>query len=119
MTMLSLNITLGNWSNRFGEALPVHKPNAQILWQDCLHRAFPNVDCGDQSREDIGRKFERLTHLRNRVSHQENLLETNVRSRLNDMLTVLRAIDESYPAWAMVGSQVRQVAREDPRKSWT
>lgn len=35
------------------------------------------------------------------------------------MLTGLRAIDESYPAWAMVGSQVRQVAREDPRKSWT
>lgn len=112
-------LTPGNWSNLFGEALPVHKPNAQVLWQDCLYRAFPNVDRGDQSREGIGRKFERLTHLRNRVSHQENLLETNVRSRLNDMLTVLRAIDESYPAWAMVGSQVRQVAREDPRKSWT
>lgn len=111
-------LTLGNWSNLLGEALPAHRPNAQILWRECLHRAFPNVDPGDRSREDIGKKFERLTHLRNRVSHQENLLQTNVRSRLNDMLAVLRAIDESYPGWAMVGSQVRQVAREDPRKSW-
>lgn len=112
-------LTLGNWSNLLGEALPDHRPNAQILWQACLHKAFPNVDRDDQSREDIGKKFERLTHLRNRVSHQENLLETNVRSRLNDMLAVLRAVDERYPAWAMVGSQVRQVARDDPRKGWT
>ncbi|HAT6526196.1 TPA: hypothetical protein JAK05_002194 [Corynebacterium striatum] len=111
-------LTLGNWSNLLGEALPDHRPNARILWRECLHRAFPNVDSGDQSREDIGKKFARLTHLRNRVSHQENLLEANVRSRLNDMLTVLRAIDDSYPGWAMVGSQVRQMAREDPRKSW-
>ncbi|MDO5512345.1 Abi family protein [Corynebacterium sp.] len=111
-------LTLGNWSNLLGEALPAHRPNAERLWKECLHRAFPNIDPGDQSREDIGKKFERLTHLRNRVSHQENLLKTNVRSRLNDMLAVLKAIDESYPHWAMVGSQVRQVAREDPRRSW-
>ncbi|WP_018297235.1 Abi family protein [Corynebacterium lubricantis] len=111
-------LTLGNWSTLLGEALPVHRPNAQLLWQNCLHTAFPNVDPGDRSRADLGKKFERLTHLRNRVSHQENLLETNVRSRLNDMLAVLNAINESYPSWAMVGSQVRQVAQEDPRKDW-
>lgn len=34
------------------------------------------------------------------------------------MLSVLRAIDGSYPAWAMVDSQVREVVQEDPRKSW-
>lgn len=110
-------LTLGNWSNLLGEALPVHRPNAQILWENCLHTAFSNVASDDRSREDIGKKFERLTHLRNRVSHQENLLETNVRSRLNDMLSVLHAIDEGYPGWAMVGSQVRQIAQEDPRKT--
>lgn len=110
--------TFGSWSNLLGEALPVHRPNAQILWKECLHKAFPNVDRADQSRESIGKKFERLTHLRNRISHQENLLETNVRSRLNDVLTILKAIDDSYPGWALVGSQVRRVAREDPRKTW-
>ena len=111
-------LTLGNWSNLLGEALPDHRSNAQILWEECMYKAFPNVDPEDRSREDIGKKVERLTRLRNRVSHQENLLETNVRSRLNDMLSVLRATDRSYPAWAMVDSQVRQVVQEDPRKSW-
>lgn len=109
-------LTLGNWSNLFGEAHPDHKANAKLLWRDCLHTAFPHVDSNDRSREDIGRKLERLRRLRNRVSHQENLLGTNVRSRLNDILTVLGAIDPCYPGWAMVGSQVRRIAREDPRK---
>lgn len=111
-------LILGNWSTLLGEALPAHRSNAQLLWQNCLHTASPNIDPDDRSRADLGKKFERLTHLRNRVSHQENLLETNVRSRLNDMLSVLNAINESYPSWAMVGSQVRQVAQEDPRKGW-
>lgn len=111
-------LTLGNWSNLLGEALPDHESKAKILWKECLHKAFPYVDESDRSREDIGKKFERLTRLRNRVSHQENLLDTNVRSRLNDMLSVLRAIDPSYPSWAMVGSRVREIARKDPRKEW-
>ena len=111
-------LTLGNWSNLLGEALPDHRPNAKILWKECLHHAFPRAGLEDQSRENIGKKVERLTRLRNRVSHQENLLETNIRGRLNDLLTVLKAIDASYPAWAMTNSQVRRVAQEDPRKSW-
>lgn len=80
---------------------------------------LPNAGIEDQWRESSGKKVERLTRLRNRVSHQENLLETNVRGRLNDLITVLRAIDKSYPSWAMENSQVRRVAQEDPRKSWT
>ncbi|RUP76865.1 hypothetical protein D8M20_09905 [Corynebacterium propinquum] len=111
--------TLGNWSNLLGEALPDHRSNAKRLWKECLHHAFPNAGIEDQWRENIGKKVERLTRLRNRVSHQENLLETNVRGRLNDLITVLRAIDTSYPSWTMEDSQVRRVAQEDPRKSWT
>jgi len=111
--------TLGNWSNLLGEALPDHRSNAERLWKECLLHAFPNAGIEDQWRESIGKKVERLTRLRNRVSHQENLLETNVRGRLNDLITVLRAIDTSYPSWTMEDSQVRRVAREDPHKSWT
>lgn len=110
-------LTLGNWSNLLGEALPAHRASARILWEECLHNAFPNVEPTDKSRANIGKKFERLTHLRNRVSHQENLLEINVRSRMNDMLSVLRAIDSSYPAWALVGSRVREIVRQDPRRT--
>lgn len=80
--------------------------------------AFPNVTSDDRSRENIGRRFEKLTRLRNRVPHQEKLLETNVRGRLNDMFSIRRAVDEGYPSWALVGSQVRKIARGDPRKSW-
>ena len=111
-------LTMGNWSNLLGEALPVHKSNAKVLWKVGLHRAFPNASSDDQSRKDIGRKVERLTRLRNRVAHQENLLKTNVRSRLHDMLSVLSAIDASYPEWVMKGSQVRKTVREDPRRQW-
>ncbi|WP_123958957.1 Abi family protein [Corynebacterium pseudopelargi] len=109
-------LTLGNWSNLLGEALPDLRPKAKVLWADCLHNAFPNIDHDDQSRVDLGKRVERLTRLRNRVSHQENLLGTNFRGRLNDTLSVLKAIDNSYPQWALVESQVRQIAREDPRK---
>ena len=56
-------LTLGNWSNLLGEALPDHRPNAKILWKECLHHAFPRVDLKDQSRENIGKKVERLTRL--------------------------------------------------------
>lgn len=111
-------LTMGNWSNLLGEALPVHKSNAKVLWKVGLHRAFPNASSDDQSRKDIGRKVERLTRLRNRVAHQENLLKTSVRSRLHDMLSVLSAIDASYPEWVMKGSQVRKIVREDPRRQW-
>lgn len=110
------HLTLGNWSGLLGEALPALRPDAKDLWSECLHKAFANTDAGDASRVRIGKRVERLTRLRNRVSHQENLLETNVRSRMNDMLAVLNAIDARYPAWALSGSEVRQIASQDPRK---
>lgn len=109
-------LTLGNWSNLLGEALPIHKPNSKILWEACLHTAFPHIENSDQSRENLGKKFERLTRLRNRVAHQENLLKTNVRHRINDSLSVLRSINPEYPRWVMSNNQIRQIAREDPRK---
>lgn len=110
--------TLGNWSTLLGEALPVHHESAKVLWSECLHKAFSQVPALDTSREDIGRKFERITHLRNRVSHQENLLSTNVNRRLNDMLSVLGAINPDYPGWSMSGSPLRRVTRSDPRRVW-
>ena len=30
-------LTMGNWSNLLGEALPVHKSNAKVLWKVGLH----------------------------------------------------------------------------------
>ncbi|WP_276686965.1 Abi family protein [Corynebacterium casei] len=111
-------LSLGNWANLLGEALPAHRQRAQVLWQEGLHKAFPRIQNSDASRKEIGKRIERLTRLRNRVSHQENLLETNIRHRLNDMLSVLQAIDNTYPAWAITGSQLRQVAQHDPRRSW-
>lgn len=110
--------TMGNWSNLLGEALPAHREQAIQLWENCLHNAFPQVPLQDPSRIMIGRRFERLTRLRNRVSHQENLLETNVRHRLNDMMSILSAINKSYPHWVQYGANVRVVASQDPRKFW-
>lgn len=110
--------SLGNWSTLLGEAHPDLRDNARDLWEKGLCNAFPNVAPSDQSRENIGKKFERITQLRNRVSHQENLLDVNVRSRLNDVISVLSAIDTAYPSWVSYGRNVRRVTQADPRKLW-
>lgn len=112
-------LTLGNWSNLFGEALPVHRRNAMTLWEECLHKAFPYADKDDSTRRSIGKKFESLTRLRNRISHQENLLDAKVNRRLHDVLSVLAAIDPSFPSWVMFDSQIRKVAKSDPRRTWS
>lgn len=108
--------TLGNWSNLLGEFLPAHTENAKLLWRECLHEAFPRMNNDDESRIFIGKRVESLRRLRNRVSHRENLLSTNVKGRLNDMLAVLGAINENNPTWAMEDSTVRRILHTDPRK---
>lgn len=91
----------------------------QRLWGEGLNAAFPGADSSDVGRVKVGRQLERIRKLRNRVAHHDNLLGVEVGHRLNDMLAVLREMDERFPDLAMARSQVRAVLREDPRRSWS
>lgn len=72
----------------------------------------------DAGRIAIGKQLETLRRLRNRVAHHDNLLEVDVRHRMNGMLSVLATIDDEYPSLAASKSTLRRLAREDPRRAW-
>lgn len=110
-------LMLGAWVNLVS---PISGTPArqQQLWRETLWAAFPGVDRSDAGRRKVGSQLARIRNLRNRVAHHDNLLGVEVDHRLNDMLAVLRTIDDRFPELAMARSQVRMVLREDPRRSW-
>ncbi|MGO2883368.1 hypothetical protein [Corynebacterium variabile] len=110
--------TFGNWCALLGEDPASYRHAAMPLWKDGLNLAFPGIDQGDSGREVIGKRLLRIHQLRNRVAHHENLLEVKVGRRFNDMIALVAAIDSAYPQWAVSGSRVRKVAKQDPRQNW-
>ena len=88
------------------------------LWDEALHLSFPYADSTNEYRLRIGHQLEVVRKLRNRVAHHDNLLAVEVNRRLNGMLSLLAKIDPSYPEIAMARSQLRRLAKEDPRRRW-
>lgn len=75
------------------------------LWKAALHEAFPNLPQTKKSRGGlsprayIGIRLTRISALRNRVCHCDNLTKVNVRARYEDMLQVVDAIDPDLEQW--------------------
>ncbi len=90
----------------------------QKLWREALHQAFPNADSSDAGRLKVGQQLERVRRLRNRVAHHDSLLCENPAKQLGNMLSILAAIDRTFPTLAMERSTVRRLAKEDPRRGW-
>ena len=90
----------------------------QLLWGAALSAAFPGASSNDSSRQTIGLQLETLRRLRNRVAHHDNLLQVDVRHRLNGMLALLASLDQDYPALAAARSPLRRLIKEDPRRGW-
>lgn len=86
----------------------------QRLWVCGLYRAFPHSGRNDIARRDLARRLKRVRTLRNRAAHAENLLQVDLRKRLDDMLSVLSAINPEYATWSMQGSQYRMVLSQRP-----
>ena len=110
-------LTFGSWTM----LIYGHKHDQsrqQQLWNEATHAAFPNVSATEESRINIGRQLESLQFLRNRCAHHENLLDVNVKARLNWMLSLLAKIDSDYPGFAVSTSSLRRLDRQDPRRSW-
>lgn len=76
------------------------------LWKTALHAAFPNIPKtkkergGLSPRAYIGIRLTRISALRNRVCHCDNLAKVNVQARYEDMLQVIDAIDFDLGQWA-------------------
>lgn len=88
------------------------------LWIDAVHGAFPHVPATESERIRVGSQLETMRRLRNRVAHHDNLLNVNVRARLNESLSLLAKIDPDFPTIAAGRSTLRRLAREDPRLAW-
>lgn len=91
----------------------------QQLWREATSKAFPKAAQDETGRLYIAGKLETLRKLRNRVAHHENLLDVRIRHRLNDILALLGKIDEDYPAIIAKSNPLREIARRDPRMTWT
>lgn len=118
-------LTLGSWSTLLGESpacsTNVKKTAAKNLWSDAFGSSFSvspaaSSTASENQRREIGSKLQRITELRNRVAHHENLLEVRAKSRLNDMIAVITALDPRAVHWFINGNKVRSVAGADPRR---
>ena len=87
----------------------------QKLWRDGLYQAF-QLGSDDSQRENIGKKLNDLRRLRNRVAHHENLLQVNIQSKINQIYSVLTAIDPDYRKLAHSQSTLRELKNKDPRR---
>ncbi|MBK5237494.1 MAG: Abi family protein [Actinomycetales bacterium] len=107
------HLTLGTWTKMFND--PNDLDRRDLLWNEALCNAFPGSDQSHAGRQKIGEKMETMRRLRNRAAHHDNVLGVVVAKRLNDMLSLLHDINAEFPTWAMAGSSLRRLMREDPR----
>jgi hypothetical protein len=112
-------LMFGAWVKVVRPISAAESPKRQTqLWAAVLHEAFPRALASDSGRVTIGNQLETLRRLRNRVAHHDNLLEVEVRHRLNGILSLLSKIDSTFPSLAAARSPLRRIIREDPRRTW-
>lgn len=106
------------------DLLPNHMPNAspkkpenigrQVLWDQALSAAFAHGDDPDGSVT-----FWRVAHLhrlRNRVSHMEVLLDTDVQAHMREVFDLVASISPAAKAWLSGISDVGAVLKQQPGK---
>lgn len=110
-------IMFGLWK----DLLPNHAPgagqnqanaNRKRLWDDALVHAFPNTV--DPEGVTTYRRVTRLHKLRNRVSHMETLLYTNIDDALADAFELVGSISEPAHVWMTGLNRVPDVVRARP-----
>lgn len=116
----------GAWRNMIGNPVSVSKAQRRVdsearfkswegmrvrdaacasLWRASLASAFPAIPSTKSARGKmsprayIGTRLSRISALRNRVCHCDNLLRINVDRRYQDMLEIVQSIDPALGAW--------------------
>lgn len=116
--------SLGTWRNMIGNPVAIpHMPPEDAekeaswraarrqdalcaeLWKQVIGSAFPHIPetkrlrLGLSPRAYIGVRLTRISALRNRVCHWDNLLAVDVRGRYDDARRLARAIDPCLEEW--------------------
>lgn len=108
----------GLWKDLLPNHLPEANPqregnrNRIRLWDEAIHQAFPYTQDHDGART-FWRVFH-LHELRNRVSHMDSLLNTNVHDRTNEAFDLVESINPHVQEWLSGTSTVRSVLRKHP-----
>lgn len=102
-------MSMGTW--RF--LLPGRKDaGKQLLWDEALHEAFPNLRRTPQQLEGA---VDGVYRMRNRVAHLEPLIDSRVEAQLVNMRTVIGAIDPELLSWFSSTERISVVLRQRPR----
>lgn len=111
-------IMFGLWK----DLLPNHALNAgtnqsndnrRRMWEECLEKAFPNVQ--DPDGEETYWRVVRMHRLRNRVSHMEPLLNLNVEEQIKDAFRIVRSIDHDVANWVSGANKVPGILKSRHR----
>jgi hypothetical protein len=106
-------ITFGTW--RF--LLPDRDRGRQLLWQQAIVRAFPQLT---SSPVDLVDHVGQIHKLRNRIAHLEPLLDAvMIADRFASMRAVVSAIDPIAETWIVSRQRVTSVLRSKPTPSTT
>ncbi|MEU4190320.1 hypothetical protein AB0E69_00325 [Kribbella sp. NPDC026611] len=101
-------LSFGTW--RF--LLPDSDPGRQLLWQQALAKAFPQLSC---TPADLVTHVDRIHKLRNRIAHLEPLLDSAmVADRFASMRTVAAAIDPIAEGWIVSRQRITSLLRTKP-----
>lgn len=114
-------LMFGTWTRLIGGTGAGPEELRQQIWEEAVYKAFPYARKepleikNEDTRREIGRKLEEIRRVRNRVSHHENLLGVNGRTKLDQIYTLLGYIDPNLSKLAGVPG-FREFLRSDPRR---
>lgn len=111
-------IMFGMWRDLLPNHLPGANPglranmNRVRLWEEALRYAFPHVD--DENGEVTFWRVAHLHRLRNRVSHVEPLLDTDVKTQIQEAFDLVASINPVLADWLTGTSRVGEVLTRKP-----
>lgn len=80
------------------------------LWRTHLRHAFPGVGL----RREILQPLTNLHLWRNRVAHHDSLLRQDLECRLEEMISVARAIDPACGEWLLAETEMTTLLKRRP-----
>lgn len=135
------HIGLGTWRNMVGNPTAVSnsKPKGMErdvsweaarqndircaeLWKAILVKAFPNIPHSKRERGGmsprgyIGVSLSRISNLRNRICHWDNMLSVNVSERYADCKQIVEAIDSDLVLWvsSLCDDEIAMISESRP-----
>lgn len=101
------SLSFGFWAGM------LHRRYNPQIWGRHLASGFPDLPA-DIDRDKLHQAVIKVARLRNRISHHEPLIKTNVMQHLQETMTLLRWLCPSTAAWIRPHCDVPKVIREKP-----